>query len=188
VHVSVEVMDRRIVEEKLVNKEIHLGVLGMCSKKKEIECWPLWMDELVLIVAANHPWTARASVKPSELREADWILREKGAATRQVVLDALAEQGIAPEDLRVAMELGSAEGVEAAVEAGHGISFVSRVAAERGLELGRIKTIPVEGVTVQRVIYLARNHLRTCTCAQLRFREFIESAAGQQSIATLLGA
>lgn len=35
-------------------------------------------------------------------------------------------------------------------------------------------------------IFLARNKLRTCTCAQLKFREFIESPEGQQLIAGLL--
>ncbi len=186
VQVSVQVMERRAVEEKLIAKEIHLGVLGVCSKKKELECFPLWMDELVLLVGAQHAWANRAIIAPAELRDVDWILREPGAATRQVVLDALMEHDVAEEELRVAMELGSAEGVEAAVEAGHGISFVSRVAAQRGLELGRVKAIPVEGVAVQRVIYLARNRNRACTCAQLRFREFVESDEGQKSIAALI--
>jgi DNA-binding transcriptional LysR family regulator len=187
VQFSVEVMTRQMVEEKLVAKQIHIGVLSLCSKNKDLECFPFFADELVLIVAANHPWAARGEIAPAELKDADWILREGGAATRQVVLATLAEQGLLDDALRVAMELGSVEAVEAAVEAGHGISFVSRVAAQRGLELGRIKTIGVTGLQVQRQIFLARNKLRTCTCAQLKFREFIESSEGQQLIAGLIG-
>ncbi len=85
------------------------------------------------------------------------------------------------------MELGSVEAVEAAVEAGHGVSIVSRVAAQRGLELGRIKTVQIEGMKIEREIFLARNRMRTCTCAQLRFREFIASPEGQQVIANVIG-
>ncbi len=110
-----------------------------------------------------------------------------GAATRQLVTTTLEGQGLAADDLRVALELGSVEAVEAAVEAGHGVSFVSRVAVRRGLELGRIRTVNVQGLTVQRQIFLARNKLRTCTCAQLKFREFIEAPEGQQLIAGILG-
>lgn len=183
VQFSVDLMDRQTVEEKLIAKQIHIGVLGLCSKTREFECWPFFMDELVLIVAANHPWALRGRITPDELKTADWILREGGAATRQLVLSYLSEYGLSEGDLRVAMELGSPEGVEAAVEAGHGVSFVSRVAVRRGLELGRIKAVAVEGLSLKRQIHLARNRLRTSTCAQTRFREFIESAEGQQLIA-----
>ena len=187
VQFSVEVMTRQMVEEKLGAKQIHIGVLSLCSKNKDLECFPFFADELVLIVAANHPWATRGEIAPEDLKDADWILREGGAATRQVVLATLAEAGLPDDVLRVAMELGSVEAVEAAVEAGHGVSFVSRVAAQRGLELGRIKTVDVTGLDVQRQIFLARNKLRTCTCAQLKFREFIESPEGQQLIAGLIG-
>jgi DNA-binding transcriptional LysR family regulator len=186
VQFSVEVMDRQTVEEKLVEKQIHIGVLSLSSRKKELDCWPLLTDELVLIVCANHPWATRDHISTAELGTAEWILREGGAATRQLVAAVLSEQGLPADDLRVAMELGSVEAVEAAVEAGHGVSFISRVVARRGLELGRIKIVDVEGMSVQREIYLARNRMRVCTCAQLKFREFIESSEGQQLIASTL--
>ncbi|MBM3127595.1 MAG: LysR family transcriptional regulator [Chloroflexi bacterium] len=183
---SVEVMSRQEVEERLLTKQIHIGVLSLPAKSKDVECFPFFTDELILIVAANHPWATRGAIAPEELREADWVLRESGAATRHLVLATLAEHGLPSGDLRVTMELGSVEAAEAAVEAGHGVSFVSRVAARRGLELGRIKAITVEGLRIQRHILLARNKLRTCTCAQLKFREFVESPEGQQLIASVV--
>ena len=186
VQFSVEVMSRDAAEEKLLTKQIHIGVLSLCSRAKELECWSLLTDELVLIVGAQHPWAERDHIAPAELRTAEWILREGGAATRQLIVATLAEQGIAADDLHVAMELGSVEAVEAAVEAGHGISMASRVAVRRGLDLGRIKTVPVDGISIQREIYLARNRLRACTCAQLKFREFVESPAGKQVIASAI--
>ncbi len=186
VQFSVEVMDRQTVEERLLEQKIHIGVLSICSKNKELECWTLLTDELVLIVGAQHPWATRDRIAPAELGTAEWILREGGAATRQLVTSTLAEQGLAADDLHVAMELGSVEAVEAAVEAGHGVSIVSRVAVQRGLELGRIKVVAVDGMTVRREIYLARNRMRACTCAQLKFREFIVSPEGQRVMARVV--
>ncbi len=186
VQFTVQVMSREAVEEQLLTKQVHIGVLGLCPKTKELECWPFFMDRMALIVAADHPWATRASIAPEELTTANWILREGGAATRQLILAHLSEFGYTEGDLHVAMELGSVEGVQAAVEAGHGVSIVSRIAVRHGLELGRIKTVNVEGMRVERQILLARNRLRTCTCAQLRLREFIESPEGQQLLAGLL--
>ncbi len=187
VQFTVEVMTRETVEEKLLNRQIHIGVLSLCSKNKDLECWTLLVDELVLIVGANHPWASRDHVTLAELRNVEWILREGGAATRQLVATTLTEQGLSPEELRVAMELGSAEAVESAVEAGLGVSIVSRVAVRRGLELGKIKAINIEGLSIHREIHLARNRLRACTCAQLKFREFIESPEGRQVMASAIG-
>ncbi len=185
VQFSVQVMSRDEVEEALLAEQIHIGVLGLCPKAKELECWPFFTDRLTLIVAADHPWAARGTITPPELASASWILREAEAATRQLILARLSEFGYAENDLRVAMELGSVEAVQAAVEAGHGVSIVSRIAVQHGLELGCIKSVNVEGMSIERQILLARNRLRTCTCAQLRFREFIESPEGQQLLAGL---
>lgn len=187
VQFTVEVMTREAVEEKLLNRQIHIGVLSLCSKNRDLECWTLLVDELVLIVGTNHPWASRDCVTLEELRSVDWILREGGAATRQLVATTLAEQGLSPDELRVAMELGSAEAVESAVEAGLGVSIVSRVAVRRGLDLGKIRAINIEGLSIQREIHLARNRLRACTCAQLKFREFVESPEGKQVMANAIG-
>ncbi len=187
VQFTVQVMSREAVEERLLGKQIHIGVLGLCSRSKELECWPFFSDELVLVAPADHPWAVRGQIDPEELRAADWIMREPGAATRQLVTSNLAELGLSEDSLHVAMELGSPEGIEAAVEAGHGVSFISRVAVRRGLELGWIKIVAVKGLHIQRQIYLSRNRLRACTCAQIKFREFVESPEGQKLLAQAVG-
>jgi DNA-binding transcriptional LysR family regulator len=187
VRVCVDLMDRQAIEQKLLDQEIHLGVIGTCAKRKELECRPLFVDEFALIVAANHPWTARRSIAPADLSTQDWILREGGSAARDLISARLAEHGVSTDEFRVAMELGSVEAVEDAVEAGLGVSFVSRVAARRGLEMGRIKTVEVEGLSIRRDIFLARSRQRTQTCSQLRFYDFVESPEGRQVLAECLG-
>ncbi len=186
VQFTVQVMSREAVEEKLLAQEVHIGVLSLSSKQKELECWPFFDDELVLIVGTTHSWATREAITPSELKDVDWILREGGAATRQLIASTLAEQGLSADDLKVGMELGSVEAVEEAVEAGHGVSFVSRIAVKRALELGRIKIVPVEGLNVRRQILLARNKTRTCTCTQLKFREFLESPEGKELVSGIV--
>ncbi|MBI5031993.1 MAG: LysR family transcriptional regulator [Chloroflexi bacterium] len=186
VQVSVQVMSRESVEEKLLTKQMHVGLMSLPSKHKELDCVPIFDDELILIVGSTHAWANREAILPQELNDSDWILREGGAATRQLVTTTLAEHSIAANEMNVAMELGSVEAVEQAVEAGHGAAFVSRVAVKRGLEIGRIKTIPVDGLTMRRQILLARNRTRTNTCAQVRFQEFIQSDEGQQVISNII--
>jgi len=58
--------------------------------------------------------------------------------------------------LIVAMDLGDAEAIEMAVEQGIGVAFLSRLAAARGLELGYISEVTVQGMNLTSDIYLAR--------------------------------
>jgi len=77
--------------------------------------------------------------------------------------------------LNVVMTLGNAEAIEMAVEEGIGISFVSRLTAARGLELGRVVEVEVEGMSLQRNIYLMRNRRFPPTRAQAEFWEYMKS-------------
>ena len=71
------------------------------------------------------------------------------------------------------MELGNAEAIEMAVEEGIGVSFVSRLVAQRGVELGRIKVVKVKGLNLERKIYMAYNIRRAGTNAQAEFWNFV---------------
>lgn len=179
---SVELMDGEAVEEKLLTKQLHLGVLNQCSKQKDLQCRPFFTDELALIAPVQHPWAEHRSIAPQDLKRADWILRERGACTRRLVEAALEEHGVDSHELHVSMELGSPEAIEAAVEAGHGVSFVSRITVHRALEMGRIRQISVEGMVIQRQLYIAHYPSRTSTRAESRFYDFIGSCDGQRAI------
>jgi len=77
--------------------------------------------------------------------------------------------------LNVTMELGNAEAIEMAVELGVGIAFISEMVAARGLALGRVKRVELEGLDLQRTVYMARNINRPFTRAQSLFWEYAQS-------------
>ena len=71
---------------------------------------------------------------------------QEGAGVRQIVEDALRRQGIRLRDLDVRLELGLQESVRRAVEAGYGVTFISRTAVESDLAAGRLTEARVEGL------------------------------------------
>jgi DNA-binding transcriptional LysR family regulator len=179
--------DRPSMEEKLLAKELQLAIFGLPPRSKKLEVWPIYTDELVLIVPAGHAWTGCGPLPVSELPGGEWVVREPGAATRQLTHARLAEAGLDPEELKVVMELGCPEAVIVAVENGCGVSFVSRAAVQRSLQTGRVAVVEVKGLSISRPILMARNPRGASTRIQLRFRSFIASGAGQQVIAAALG-
>jgi DNA-binding transcriptional LysR family regulator len=88
-------------------------------------------DRLVLVLPKDHALAGRAGVNPAMLREARWVMRERGSGTRRLLESALGAWGVAATELNVVIEMPSNESVLAAVEAGAGISAVSELAARR---------------------------------------------------------
>jgi DNA-binding transcriptional LysR family regulator len=133
-----------------------------------------------LVVPARHPFADQEVISPEMLRGQTLILREEAAGTRVTMLEGLGRVGLSLEDFHLApIELGAAEGIIAAVEAGWGISWVSRVAASRAFEMGKIRAVQVEGLSLYRTLYLVSHRQRARTHAQMKFYEFVRSAAGK---------
>jgi LysR family transcriptional regulator, low CO2-responsive transcriptional regulator len=143
----------------LLDGEAHLGVMSREAGDANLEIQEFFHDTITLIVPANHRWAARTSLEPSELLEEPVIMREPTSGTRRVVLEELAKHDISLEDLNIFMELGNAEAIVRTVADGYGVAFVSELAASYPLEQGNIVSIHVEGLNLQRTIYMARKRI-----------------------------
>lgn len=179
VQVTVYNSSRDNVMDMLRDGVTHISVVSSLVSCREAEFQPFFTDRVVLIVPVDHPWASRDSVNPQELCEVDFILRDDTAGTRQVMLEGLLEHSIHIDDLKVVMELGNAEAIEMAVEEGIGVSFVSRLVAQRGVDLGRIKIVEVEGLNLERKIYMAYNIRRAATTTQTEFWDFVHQPVNE---------
>jgi DNA-binding transcriptional LysR family regulator len=143
----------------LLDGDAHLGVLSREVGDANLEIQEFFHDTITLIVPANHRWARRSSIDPSELLEEPIIMREPTSGTRRVVLEELAKHDISLEDLNIFMELGNAEATVRTVADGYGVAFVSELAASYPLERGNVVAIPVEGLNLQRTIYMVRKRI-----------------------------
>src|ERR1700730_15025167 len=84
-----------------------LGFVEGAVKSAHFASTPVARDQLVVVVGPEHPWGGRDRLTGGDLMESEWILREPGSGTRSVFENALAQRGIAPGRLRVALELPS---------------------------------------------------------------------------------
>lgn len=173
--INVSIHHRDVVVKRLISGELPLGITSKIVDHTDVEYHDFYVDEVILIVPANHPWAKYRHIYPDDLLEAPLILREEHAGTREVLLDGLRQHDILPDLLNVVMTLGNAEAIEMAVEEGIGISFVSRLAAARGLELGRIVEVTVDGMLLRRELFIARNRRLPPNRAQAEFWGFVKS-------------
>lgn len=172
VRVTMNVTSRRTAVEALLTGRTELAVVSTRLPHAELTYEQFTQDEIVLIVAADHPWADGRTIRPEELLTEPFIGREATAGAHEVLAAGLAKHQLDIAQLQTVLTLSSAEAIETSVEAGIGIAFVSRVAAARGLALGRVVHVPVAGLHLQRNIYLVRHQRRTPTPLQQAFWEF----------------
>lgn len=155
VHVRLEIGDTDAVLEKLEAGIVNAAIIGAPAKGRKYAASECASDELILVVPPAHRLAGKDGAPLSELTAEDLIFRERGSGTRRIVEQFLAAHHIAMDDLHVAMELGTSEAVVNAVEQGLGVSIVSRWAGEKGLQLGTITEVKLEGMPIRRSFYLA---------------------------------
>lgn len=174
VQVTIEMCNYNSVVDPLLSRDVPLGISSTRIVHRDMECQPFFTDRVVLIVPDEHPFASRSSVRPTDLLDHPFILREEGSSTRQLVEEGLSEHNISLDQLQLVMVVGNAEAIEVAVEHGLGIAFISSLVARHGLEMGKLVKVPVEGVQLDRPLYVVRDSRCAKTPAQDRFWNFVQ--------------
>jgi LysR family transcriptional regulator, low CO2-responsive transcriptional regulator len=120
--VSVRFANSTTLQEELLNYDLDVAVFTRSKSGREFHTVPYRRHtHQVAIVAKHHPWSRRKSVHVKELREQIVIIREPGSEARRATEEALRLAGAGPESV---LQIGSREGVMAAVAEGIGISTI----------------------------------------------------------------
>jgi DNA-binding transcriptional LysR family regulator len=171
VTVRLSVSDTQTVVAQVADRELELGIVGAGRRHRGVTFEPFFRDEVVLAVPARHPFAGK-TVTLDQLRGEPLIVMQDGAGVRQVIEDELRKTGTRLRDLDVRLELGLQESVRSAVLAGHGVTFISRLAVESDIATGQLATARVRGLDPVREIFLARASGRSETRAARAFLAF----------------
>jgi len=173
IKISLKIADTEEIIEEVLEKKLDLGVVGSKIKHRDLIYDEFVQDELVLIASRETKPKRLKKLTLEDLKKMPFLVREKGSGTRKTMLEALAKKNIYPEDLNIVMELGSTEAVKSAVEAGLGISFVSRWAVKEGIKLKKLKILKIPNFSIKRYFYLVSNRKHTLPKAGQVFRYFL---------------
>jgi DNA-binding transcriptional LysR family regulator len=155
VHVTAQSGNTDAMLEALVAGKIQLALIEGPEQRKDLQIEPFMEDHMVLVVPPGHEW-AGEEITPSMLRGEPLLMREFGSGSRRVIEQALAARGLKAKDLKISMEFDSTEGLLSAVEAGLGVTFVSRWAVRNQLALGTLKLAYTRDLKLARWFSLAR--------------------------------
>lgn len=174
VEVSLSVADTDMVVEKVLTHQCDVGFIGAQARVGNLQSIKFIEDDILLVVPPSHPFARRSAVRLEELKGEQWISRETGSGTQQSVRQMLEGAGYDWKNWMKASVFGSTQAALSAVEAGLGISFISRFAAEKGLELDKIRSVPIEKLTLKRDLYIIYQEQRMATGLLKEFLSFVQ--------------
>jgi len=182
-HLSIKmtIADSGEIENRVIDGQLEIGVIGSKSLHANLLCQKLWEDELVLAVPVRHPWARRKAVSIQDLRETPFILREDGSGTLKILEAYLRESGVeGTAALEVSARFGSSTAVKEGIKAGLGLSILSARAIDTEVKAGILKGLKVRGLPMYRNFFLIRNKLRIASPACQAMLEFLLASAGGQ--------
>jgi DNA-binding transcriptional LysR family regulator len=164
------VKDTRQIEEGIIRNDFDFGFVGGHLAGDEVDVLPWVTDKLVLIVPVGHRLAAKRAVRPRDLANEKFVLREQGSATRAVVNAHFLELGI---ELEAVMEIENPESVKKAVQSGLGIAFISAFAIEAEVKARTLVAVNIQTLAIRRELKIVyRKDKRLSRAAQA----FIEMA------------
>lgn len=171
--VVVRVDTRHKVVEMVLRGELDLAVIaeGAPESDERLATKPIARDRLVLIAPPNHPLGEVGVVTPEELAELPFVAPAPDSASAETLFQQLRAEGIA---LKPVIEMGNVGAVKHAVESGMGISIISRLAVERELESGRLISLTIAGVPLERDLLLCWHQERRFSNLATVFIRFLQ--------------
>jgi len=143
----------------LLDFENEIAIIAKAEDHPDVYFLPFSEEEVVLIMAPDHPLAGKRSVVFDQLSREPIIMKEIGSGTRRLVNELFDRHHCTPDML---METSNAEFIKQLVQRGDGISFLVKEAVVIELEEGKLATAPLEGARIfldVSIAYLKNQHL-----------------------------
>ncbi len=144
----------RRIQTRLATGLADLALMELAPEHPDILVQKWLDDELLLVCGPGHRlWDTRL-IPLSELSRLRYVLREPNASIRVVLDKALKDVGVS--NIEVAMEVGSNGTIMEMLERGKHVSFLPRFAVAEALAEGTLRHVKIEGLRIQRTLWIAR--------------------------------
>lgn len=147
IEVALQIHNRESIIGLLVRNEIDLVIMGHTPDTIDCSATSFATNPMGIISAPGHPLSRRRHAPMSILNDQEFVVRENGSGTRQLMERQFAEHGIKP---HIVMEMPSNETIKQAVMAGMGLSFLSLRTIRHELASGHLVLLDIEGLPIVR--------------------------------------
>lgn len=176
IKVELLVGNRGQMVSALESRQVQLAIMGRPPRFPINHSEPVGPHPHVLIAPPDHWLAGRSRIDPEALIDESFIVREEGSGTRILMtrfLDRIGEGRIYD-----VTTMSTNETIKQAVIAGLGIAIISQHTVVDELHSGRLVTLDIPGLPIERAWYLITRADVPLTPAARRISEHISSMKG----------
>lgn len=181
-HPDVKVELNRHLSERLprevLNSNVDFAVLAFEPLDRDLESFCVLTDELVLILNPAHPLAQEKSVTVKELGKESFVAHNVRTGSRNKVVELFAAQQT---PLNISFELDTIETIKRFVRLNIGPAFVPRMCVREELERGLLATVPVQGLSYHRSLWVTTRRNATLSHAAEAFLSLLQEHAQVQT-------
>ena len=152
--VEVHIDNSEEIERMVLKGELDFALIEGSAHSPAVVCERFSDDHLVVVCGGSHPFSVRREITLEELLTCDFLLREKGSGTRELVDSVLLLHDVSVEPVWESTSTGA---LVAAVAQGLGISILPHMLAQPGLKAKQLHELKVTGVEFRRRYFLIRH-------------------------------
>lgn len=180
-HITIE--NTQAVLQQVARGEIDIGIIeGLSLHEKNVQVHGFAEDTMVIVAASHHPLAQQTNLSKASLEQETWLIREPGSGTREMTDHVLNVHDIHPASV---VEYSSTQLIKESVEAGLGLSVLSRWAVRKELAWGTLREIELDGSPIIRPFSIVLKKSDFRTKATLLFEAHLHEQAAQISASTL---
>src|SRR5699024_9630444 len=136
------------IAELVKQHQLDIGIVeGHFKDEDQLDIKEIAKDEMVIVASYDNKLARKGEISVRDLVGETWILREIGSGTREAAETICKNMEFTPNQV---IHFSSTQAIKEAVEAGLGISLLSRWAIQKELELGYLQILPVAGLPFRR--------------------------------------
>ncbi|HEY2989309.1 MAG TPA: LysR family transcriptional regulator, partial [Candidatus Binatia bacterium] len=180
IEIKVIIQPSLVLEEKLLNGELDIGLMGMAPKSRLIEAKPYREEKVVVIAPPHHPLAKKRSVPLKLLAQEPMVVDEKGTLSREMVEEVFKRNRLpfAPA-LEINVLSAGRDAIKSSVANGLGIGFIPEHCIPLEVKAGLLTVLNVADLKLKRAMYLAFHHKRRQNSLVRAFIEFAENYTKQ---------
>jgi len=132
--------------------DIDIALVGSPAEHPDVEVKAFMHDQLVVIVSPHDEWADYESIRIEQIATRVLLTREPGSALYTTVSRLFGEDPLMSVETIL---LGETEAIKRSVELGLGVALIQKIAIEREVRQGTLRTIPLKGVDDARTYLIA---------------------------------
>ncbi len=171
VRVQVQASGSKKLQKLLLAHEIAFALIEDTRLDSNLVCTPFYADKLVVVAATDSPYASAKKLLFEDLKDADFLLRERGAGAR----DAL-DHWLQLHNIRIypLWESADTELLVKAVQAGIGISVLPYLLVKEHIERHEIAPVYVQNLPLKRNLNIVHHRNKEFSATAAHFLEVLQ--------------